>query len=796
MLFLPKDALSKLEFDKVLDLAERECLGDLGREALHNQPFSTDFHEIDRWLREVRELKLALEKNDRSPLVAYAGIESDLKLLAIDGYVLPVEAWQRILTILYIWRDLWRWFGGQKKEIYSRLFDIVRPFSFDEGLVKAINQVFDEKGQVRPDASPELQKIRREMSGKLAELDRKFKTIVVEMRQKGWLADTPESIRNGRRVLVVPAEHKRKVRGILHDESDTGRTAYIEPDGVIDVNNDIFDLEQAERREIYRILKELSATIRPYSNVLFEYEKGIVRLDAIQAKARLAVNMKAGMPVLHARPIFSVKKALHPLLFLKNKEIGRKTIPFELRLTDEGRILVLSGPNAGGKSVTMKSVGLIQIMLQNGFLVPVSELSDMGVFSKIMADIGDQQSLEDDLSTFSSRLQNAREFLKNADFETLILIDEMGSGTDPKPGGALAEAVLRELHKKEVFGVVTTHYSALKVLAFRTKGLLNGHMNFDQTNLSPTYELKVGRPGSSYAFEIASKNDLPRHILDYARSRLSETETAVDDILVELQKEKQELEEQLLKIYDQKRELTRLIKNYDQLSTDLELGKKRLRVEQKEHELRVSAGTSREIEQIVKSLKGEKNEAKARDLAATIKKEREQLVEKVDELHADLIKTELKLPENQQTRPASKGDFVRLRSGGATGRIEEIKGQKAIVLLGGLTVTMPVRDLILADEPQPKAQTVYQNVDRAAVFSPEIDIRGLSKEEALEQVEDFVDKALMNSSSNLRILHGKGNGILRNAVKQKLREYGKAVGAVRHPEPEQGGDGVTLVDLA
>ncbi len=787
-----------MEFDKILELVERECLGELGRQAVRDQPFSTDFHTIDRMLKEGREFKLTIERNEKFPFAAYQDIRPDLKMLAIDGYVLSVDGFQKIVAILLIIRDLWRFFGGQKKEVLPRLYEILRPLSYDERLQKEIASVFDDNGNVRPDASPELMRIRREQSYKFAELERKFKSILQDFRAKGLLGDVPESFRNGRRVLVVPAEHKRQVRGIIHDESDSGKTCFIEPEGIIDVNNDIFDLEQAERREIWRILRDLSATVRPYIPVLENYLVAIVRYDVIQSKARLAQNLRAGMPILHNRPIFSVRKAFHPLLFLKNKGSGKKTVPFDLRLTDENRILVLSGPNAGGKSVAMKSVGLLQLMLQHGMLVPMNELSEMGVFSKIMADIGDQQSLDDDLSTYSSRLKNAREFVQHADFQSLVLIDEMGSGTDPKPGGALGEAVLKELHKKEAMGVVTTHYSALKVFAFRTKGILNGHMNFDQAHLAPTYELKIGRPGSSFAFEIAAKSGIPKHIIEFARSRMGDKETAVDDILVELQREKQELEERLLAIYDKEHRLDRLIKQYDLLHGDLEVGKKRLKVEQKEAELRQTATVGKEMEKLIKELRGEKNETKARELAAEIKKEREKLTEKVNELHEDLVKTEQKTPNFGIERPAKAGDFVRLRAGGATGRIEEIKGQKATLQLGEMRVTMPVRDLVLMPEPVKIEQkkSVGDFVGRAALFVPDIDIRGLTKEEALSTLEEFVDKSLLTSSHQLRIVHGKGTGALKLAVKNKLREYGGALKNIHHPPPEAGGDGVTLVELS
>ncbi len=437
--------------------------------------------------------------------------------------------------------------------------------------------------------------------------------------------------------------------------------------------------------------------MRPYTPVIRKYLAALVRFDIIHAKGRVALAMRAGMPILKEKPIIVVRKGYHPLLFLKNKNLGRKTVPFELRLHPENHILILSGPNAGGKSVAMKSVGLLQLMVQSGLLVPVHELSEFGIFEQIFADIGDQQSLDDDLSTYSSRLQNARVFLEKATPQPLVLIDEMGSGTDPKPGGAIAEAILRQLHRKGVYAVITTHYSNLKVFAFRTPGLLNGNMHFDKDTLSPTYELKVGRPGSSYAFEIAAKSGLSKDIIDYARNRTG-SETAVDDILIELQREKQELEEKLRTVTEREQSLERLIKTYDSLHHDLEVKRKRLKLDQKEFELRQSANTSREVDKLIKQLKEEKNLDKPRGERKT-EIDRTEKARQVDEINAEVVKLEELNPPSASSRPLAEGDYVRLRAGGAVGRIVRMRGNKVEIALGEMTVTLPLRDLLPAAEP-------------------------------------------------------------------------------------------------
>lgn len=796
MQFEPKDVFRKLEFDKVLDLLEKEALTPMAGDVLRHIVPRTDFDTIDTGLREVRDYKLALEKNDRFPLAAFPDITSDLKMLDIEGYTLQAEAFQGLLKVLFVVRDIFKFFsGGAKKEIYPKLYDLIRDLSYDEGLAKAIAAVFDEKGDIRPDASPELMRIRKDMQQKVRELEGRFRQIIQEYRAKGWLSDTPESFRNHRRVLSVPSEHKRKIRGIIHDESDTGRTAFIEPEAVIEINNDIFDLEQDERREIFRILRDLSQTIRPYSPALRQYLDVLVQFDVIQAKARLAVSMRAGMPILKEKPVISIRKGYHPLLYLKNKALGRKTIPFELRLHPENHILILSGPNAGGKSVAMKSVGLLQLMIQSGLLIPVHELTEIGIFQQVFADIGDQQSLDDDLSTYSSRLQNARVFLEKATPQTLVLIDEMGSGTDPKPGGSIAEAILRQLHRKGVYAVITTHYSNLKVFAFRNPGILNGNMHFDKDTLSPTYELKVGRPGSSYAFEIAEKSGLSKDLIGYARNRTG-SETAVDDILIELQREKQELEEKLQAVTDKEQSLERLIKSYESLQHDLDVKRKRLKLDQKEFELRQSSNASREVDRLIRQLKDEKNLEKAQQISAQLRQERSEKARQVDDVNAEVIKLEEQNQPSASSRPLAEGDFVRLRAGGATGRIETIKGQKATIQMGDLKVHAPLRDLLPVAEPIKQVATISNtDLQQAALFDAKIDLRGMSKDEAMRVLEKFVDNALLSNASSLRILHGKGDGVLRKVVRQKLREYGNNIGRVYHPEQENGGDGVTIVEL-
>ncbi len=789
----PKDLYEKLEFNKVIELLEEACLGEQGREAVHQIVPLDDRLAIERLLEEVKEYKLTIEQNDPFPIKTYFEITEDLRMLEIVDFVLPEEGFRRINIVLLFVRDMVRFFNAARRLIYPALYDIIRPVPFDESLLEAIERVIDEDGNIRPDASPKLLKIRKSIQARQKELDKVFRMLANEYRNKGMLSDNVESFRNGRRVLSVPSEHKRKIRGIIHDESTTGKTAFIEPEPVIEINNDIFDLETEERREIYRILKELSTTVRPYVPVMRDYQELIIRFDLVHAKARLAVRMNANLPRLVKRLVISVQDAYHPLLYLKNKQSDKTTVPFTLTLSQNNRILILSGPNAGGKSVTMKSVGLLQLMLQCGLLIPVSQESEMGVFSKFFADIGDQQSLEDDLSTYSSRLANARLFLENADDRTLVLIDEFGSGTDPKIGGAIAEGVLRELNFRKVFGVITTHYSNLKVFAFKTKGLVNGSMFFDKDHLLPTYELKVGRPGSSYAFEIAEKIGLDDRVMQYARQKIGQNEKAVDELLVDLQREKQESEELLKELTQKQQQLDKLIRNYEQLHLDLEFRRKKVKLETKEKDFEQTAQQNKDFERIIREIKEAQNLEKAKELAMKAKESRRQIEEEIVQ-----IKEEIYQPIRSNKKAEVKiGDYVKLRSGGATGLVEAIEKGKAIVLMGQMRMKINSADLLQANEPldvQSHRSVQTDAVQQAAAFQPKIDVRGMRMEEAMKMVEEFVDRAIVNGSAELRIVHGKGDGILRKVVRQKIREYNMPV-EISHPPAEDGGDGVTIVKI-
>lgn len=793
MIYEPSDFLVRLEFDKIIELIAKNCLGDLGIEQAHFISPELNLLLIETRLHEVAEFMRGIQHADTLNLSNYEDIRDDLKMLAIEDYVLPEDGCKRISRQLYSIAAIYRYFNAERAIIYPNLYSIIKSLHFDFAISKEIDKVIDADGNIRPDASPELGRIRRSIQFKMKELDKVFRHIIQDYRNKGWLTDNLEGYRNGRRVLSVPSEHKRKIRGIIHDESATGRTTYIEPEGVIDINNDIFDLEQEERKEIYRILKALSAFLRPYAHGFKVFQDVLVQFDLIQAKARFSLKLKAQMPIIKDLPRVKVIKGRHPLLFLKNADTGKPTVPFSLTLGEKNRMLVLSGPNAGGKSITMKSLGLLQLMVQSGLPVPADPLSEFGIFNEFFADIGDQQSIEDDLSTYSSRLINMNTFIRNSGEKSLLLIDEFGSGTDPQFGGSIAEGILKELNEKKVVGVITTHYSNLKIFAYNTEGIINGCMAYDMENLTPTYQFVEGKPGSSYAFEIAQKSGLSENIIKYAQSRTRKSEKEVDELLVELQKEKQSVRDSLQALKEKQELLDKLVKGYESMQKDYEFRRKKFKLEQKQQELQDTGNVNKEVERLIKEIKEEKNIEKARELAIKLREERARKLQEVENLKEDLYYGS---NADGESNTLKTGDYVRLRSGGAVGLLMDIDKEKATVLMGDLTLFIDVRDLEKGPEPLDKRPRSlnFDTVKQVAGFESKLDIRGMRMQEALQVVETYMDTALMNSASKIEIIHGKGDGILRKAVRKKLREY-RVEMDISHPDPTLGGDGVTLVDI-
>lgn len=789
----PKDIFEKLEFNKIISLAKEECQGMDGRSYFDHITFSTEKHEILILLDEVDEWKKTIERNSLIPFGTYDNIDEDLFLLSKDGYVLETEAIQRIHKIIFLSHGVKNYFQDYTiHKTMPRLTSLGLSFQIDGKLSKEIEKVFDEEGIVRPNASDDLLKISKSITNREREVDKAFRQEVIKYKESGFLAEGFESIRNGRLVLMVLAENKRKIPGIIHDESSTGKTVFIEPENIVSINNEIHNLYADRRAEIYRIIKNLCHVLRPFGDQIKSAHEIITKLDTIRAKAKLAIKLKASRPHVISKPCFNFKIAYNPILYLRQKENQQNIVPFDLELLKNNRFLVLSGPNAGGKSVTLKTVGILQIMLQTGFLITADENSKMGIFTKIFADIGDQQSIDDDLSTYSSHLANMKKIIDESDEHSMILIDEFGAGTDPKIGGGIAEAILKEIQSKQSFGVVTTHYSNLKFFAFKNHGFVNGCMEFDTKNLKPSYNLIVGKPGSSFAFEIAEKIGLPETVIEYAKKKAGKHEQSIEEMLVNLQAERKEYEDKMTLILDKEEKLDRLMKTYDQLHSELEYRRKKIKLEQKETALYQSAEVQKELQKMIKELKHVTKVELIEKKLEEKKIEKETIAEKINS-----IKEEMYTQETKVAKKIIVGDYAQLRNGNSIGKIISIEKDIAEIELGFFKMKVPLIDLLPSSKPLETNQK--RSIDTSSVsglgnFDSKLDLRGYRAEEALVFLQEFLEKAIINNAHELRIIHGVGNGTLKKKVHQKFKEY-KDIKEYWHPEENLGGEGVTYVKL-
>ncbi len=788
----PEDIEERLEFDRVKELLANLCFGEQAKQRCFSL---RQFNQVDRisaLLDEVEECQLGILQGDKLPLFPYENITEDLYYLSKNQYVLEIESIVRIFDQVHIIKGLVDYFATKSYQTeYPILYAIASQINWAPNLLKSYTRIFDEEKKIKPSASPALSAIYKQIRAKERQVTRVFDQIASTLKSKGLLSDTVESYRSGRRVLTVNAEKKRSIEGIIHDESSTGKTVFIEPNEVVSLQNELYELESDKRQEIYKILQVFSNELRAHKEDFELWQKIIIRLDFITAKAKLAVSMKANKPKLSIEQIIDLKEAYHPYLLIVNNEANKQTIPFDLKLDKDRRILVISGPNAGGKSVTMKAIGLIQLMIQSGMLVPVSADSCISIFNKLMADIGDQQSIEDDLSTYSSRLKNMQHFLAKSGHKTLMLMDEFGSGTDPKIGGALAESILIELNKKKAFGVVTTHYSNIKMYAHQAKGLINGAMLFDQEHLSPTYRLEVGKPGSSFAFEIAQKIGLDNKLIHLAKKKTGKATKAVDELLVDLQNEKLVLERELAKANKEKSQLAKLIRKYEELNSDLNFKKKKFKMETKEQKFKVMSDSERELREVIKELKEEKALAKAEALQRKIKAEKEDLVGDIKDLEEVVYYS-----KNYDISHFKVGDFVKLKKGGNAAEIIEIKRNKIEVAVGLLRMKVGAQDIVPAEEPIERKSQKSVSVDldkNIYALESELDIRGYRKSEAELFITEFLDNAFLGQANVLRVIHGVGSGVLRKSLLSKLREY-KGIKKV-YQETERYGDGVTFIEI-
>lgn len=803
----PQNIEVKLGFDKIRSLVADECVSSLGRSFVEKIRFSDRFDIIKRMIDQTAEFRLILQLESSFPNQNYLDVIPFLKRAALEGSYLDEEEFFDIKLSLTTIQQIIHFFKNKEEGRYPQLRGLMQktlPADKQEGwssLIAQIGGVIDEKGKVKDNASKELYDIRRKLSVEQNNVKRTLERIYRTAKNSGWISeDMSLAYRNGRLVLPLLAEHKRKLQGFVHDESTSGQIAFVEPGEVLEANNEIRDLEIKERREVIRILESLTSALRPHIADLEKSYQFLGLMDFIRAKAKLAQKIDATSPLLLNESIVDWTKAVHPLLFLAHKKLNKSIIPLRVVLDSQNRILVVSGPNAGGKSVMLKTIGLIQYMAQCGLLVPVSPDSKVGIFKSVFIDIGDEQSIENDLSTYSSHLTNMREFLVHSDKHTLFLIDEFGTGTEPSLGGAIAESILENLLKNRAFGVVNTHYTNLKIFADKNEGLINGAMKFDAEHLDPLYELEMGQPGSSFALEVAQKIGLPRHIIENSKRKLGKSQVNFEKLLKELEIEKKVFAEQNALLKKETTELKQKIEQYNGLKNFLETDKKRILNEAKESAKVLLKDANKQIESTIREIKENKAEKES------TKEVRKQL----EEFQKEKLKPEKALAQKQATDVFQKadgkiaqGDFVKIIGQETFGQVVSLNGKDAEVSLGELKSNIKLSRLEKVSKKEFKSavkETPKENLkgidinEKMVNFSFNLDIRGKRGEEALHEVDLLMDDAIFLGYPQLRIVHGKGDGILRNLVRNHLKHY-KSVKKMSDEHADRGGQGVTIVDM-
>jgi len=696
MKLFPTSATQQLEFDKVKTLLSGHCRTEYARYKSENLRIHTRREFIEPELHQAYEYKLFFQNHLHFPDDSVINLTKELKLLNIDGSVLAGNQFLLIKKLTVSIQQIFRWFDNDRKIAFPFLALVISETYFEKTIIQLIDEILDEDGNVKDTASEELAEIRMRLYKKRNELRRLFDRIVSRLNKQGYLAEIEESFMNGRRVLAVFAEQKRMIKGILHGESDSRRTAFIEPEETTGLNNEIFSLENAERKEVYKILQKLTSNIRVYHSLLSIYHSILGEYDFIRAKARLALEYNGNMPAVHDKAFLKLVNACHPLLFIYNEKQQKPTIPVNLALDDPNRILVISGPNAGGKTVTLKTAGLLQMMLQSGLLVSCSPESEFGIFRQLMIHIGDTQSLEFELSTYSSHLMNMKYFMENANGKTLFFIDELGSGSDPNLGGAFAEVIMEELAKKHAIGIVTTHYLNLKVMANKVQGIMNGAMAFDEKNLKPLYKLIVGKPGSSYTFSIAERIGLNPALINKARKLVDENHFSLDKLL-------NRTEQDLRQVQAERKSLDKLLKENEKLKKELEQVMNR---EKHSQQIELLKNQNKISEEKLHYLKDMERKLKAIVIEWKKTEDKNSLIKMIQSL---LFKQrEKQVVERQQQKidkkyietaePVKEGDKVKMIANRQVGVVTKIRGKKAIVQVGAVPITVDVTELVVVKD--------------------------------------------------------------------------------------------------
>jgi len=831
----PQNFEQKIGFDQIRNLLKEKCLSILGKERVEHIEFTDSIPKIEEELDRCMEFVRIIQEEDEFPEQYFYDLRPSLKRIRVEGMYLNEQELfdlrRSIETISGIVRFLQHKENEEEKKasLYPALWNLASGITVYPQLLGQIDSILDKYGRIKDNASAELLRIRRELSHTTNSISRSLNNILKNAQSEGVVEkDVTPTLRDGRLVIPVAPGLKRKIRGIVHDESATGKTVFIEPAEVVEANNRIRELEGEERREIIRILTEFSNTLRPLVPEILQSYEFLAEIDFIRAKAYFAIQTKSIKPVIEKKQLIDWTTAEHPLLQLSLAKHGKKVVPLDIELNQKQRILLISGPNAGGKSVCLKTVGLLQYMLQCGLPISVHERSHAGIFSHIFIDIGDEQSIENDLSTYSSHLLNMKYMLRYCNNRSLLLIDEFGSGTEPQIGGAMAEAILKRFNQRKAYGVITTHYQNLKHFAEENEGIINGAMLYDRHQMQALFQLQIGNPGSSFAVEIARKIGLPEEVIADASEIVGSDYIQSDKYLQDIVRDKRYWETKRQHIRQQEKKMEETIVRYETELEELNKNRRNILRTAKEQAEQLLSESNAKIENTIRTIKENQAEKERTRLArkelADFQKE---LAEKEkDEKEAAINRKMEKLREKQNRKKEKKkksdnepahtpitvipkvpvieaGCHVRLKGQTSIGQVVEVSGKNATVIFGMLKSTVKTERLEVTNAPKDNRQKAVTFVSKQTQdevyekklnFKQDIDVRGMRGDEALQAVTYFIDDAILLGMSRVRILHGTGNGILRTLI----RDYLSGVPGISHFHDEHvqfGGAGITVVEI-
>ncbi len=835
----------KIGFDRVRQIISDRCSTAYAAERTATETFSTNPANIRKRLLLTDEMRLIMMFEDSFPSGGFIDCIDFLKPLERSSAAIDLVSLRKLRTMLDTLRKVTAFFEGIKDGVYPNLKRMSAPIMGFPEVQRRIESIIDRYGDVKDTASDELYSIRKALKEKEGAISRRVSAILKKAQEEGIVdSDAGVSVRDGKMLIPVSAANKKKIAGFIYDESATGKTAFIEPAEVVELDNQIKELKFSEQREIVRILFEFTEFLRPYIPDLLDAARYLGEIDFIMAKAQIALDFIAGMPIISENGEMNMRKARHPLLERVLKKEKKEIVPLTATLTPQKHILLISGPNAGGKSVCLKTVGLLQYMFQWGMLIPTSETSELMVFDRIMVDIGDDQSIDNDLSTYSSFLVNMKDMLAKADNRTLVLIDEFGSGTEPAAGGAIAEAILSELDKRGAYGVITTHYTNLKLYASSAEtGVMNGAMMFDVKNIAPMFKLEMGLPGNSFAFELARKMGLPETIIKDAETRAGEEFVGIERNLRKIARNRKALDEKLERIKHTDKTLENITDKYQKELQQIKQLKKDILDQAKKEAEEIIKGANRQVENTIKTIKEsqaskEETQEARRGLQdfmsiLTARKEQEQkekddyIERKIKQIDARRerqkqrkaqradekaqqemreLQAEQERLEAFRTAPLKVGEKVRVKDNGMVGEITKVSAKAVVVIIGNISSKMPLDKVeritsnefknAVKETSRPVSSIKFDSSisERKLNFSTELDVRGERLNDAVEKVTRYIDDAVMLNMSSVRIIHGKGTGVLRDELQKLIRTI-PGVASVRDEHIQFGGTGVTIVNF-